>query len=90
MGKALIDGKSSIWETQATMMQGVAAMNNPAYAGILARAEKAGVLNPIVSEASAVIKAANINEPGMIAKAERAMGKLETMFPVGKKARVLS
>ena len=59
MGKKLLEGKTSIWETNATMMQGVAAMNNPAYASMMARAERAGVLDPIVSEANAVIRAAN-------------------------------
>jgi hypothetical protein len=87
MGKSLVEGKSSIWETQATMMQGVAAMNNPAYVNIMAKAERAGALDPIVSEASAVIRAANINEPGMIAKAERAMEKLENFMPVGRKQK---
>lgn len=87
MGKQLIQEKTSIWETNATMMQGVAAMNNPAYKSILSRAETAGVLDPIVSEASAVIRAANINETGMLAAAERGIEKLERFMPVGKNQR---
>lgn len=87
MGRELLQKKTSIWETNATMMQGVAAMNNPAYKSIMNRAEGAGVLDPIVSEASAVIKAANINETGMLAAAERGMDKLERFMPVGKNQR---
>lgn len=87
MGRQLLQQKTSIWETNATMMQGVAAMNNPAYHSIMKKAEGAGVLDPIVSEASAVIKAANINETGMLAAAERGMEKLERFMPVGKNQR---
>lgn len=89
MGKQLLDRKAGFFETNATMMQGVAAMNNPVYAPLLKRAEQAGVLDPIVSEASAVIRAANLNEPGMIAAAERGIEKLERFMPVGKNQRGL-
>lgn len=87
MGHQLLKGKENLFDTTKTMMDGVAAMNSPVYRQLMRRAEKAGLLDPIVSEASAVIKAANLNEPGMIAKAERMMQKLENFMPVGKSKR---
>lgn len=87
MGHQLLRAKENLFDTAKTMMDGVAAMNSPVYRQLMKRAEGAGLLDPIVSEASAVIRAANLNEPGAIAAGERALMKLENFMPVGKNKR---
>ena len=87
MGHQLLRGKENLFDTTKTMMDGVAAMNSPVYASLMGKAEQSGLLDPIVSEASAVIRAANLNEPGMVAIGERALTKLENFMPVGKNKR---